>query len=58
MKENGTPYYLMDILEYSDIDFDNISGNVVLQVNGEESTFLQELRNYDTVSIHYEDKEI
>lgn len=56
LKENGAPYYLMDILEYSDIDFDNISGNVVIKVNGQEGTFLQELNNYDAVNIQYEEK--
>lgn len=55
-KANSAPYYLMDVLEYSGLDLDNISGNVIIKVNGESGTFLQELKNYDTVVIHCEEK--
>lgn len=50
-KDSGMPYYLMDLLEHSGIDFDNIDRPVHLSVNGEECGFQQELRGGDAVSI-------
>ena len=32
-KESGQPYYLMDLLEHTDIDFDNLDSPVCLEVN-------------------------
>lgn len=54
-KENRTPYYLMDMLEYSGLDFKKISGNVVLKVNGMPGYFQQTLKAGDDISI-YEEK--
>lgn len=53
-KKDGSPYYLMDILEYSGLDFEHISSRVIMRVNDKEGTFLQELRNNDTVVIYCE----
>lgn len=50
-KPNQNPYYLMDVLEYSGLDFDNIKGKVIMKVNGEDGSFLQELRSNDVISI-------
>ena len=50
-KENGLPYYLMDLLQYSGIDFDNLDRPVHLDVNGEEESFRYELREQDVVHI-------
>ncbi len=50
-KENGQPYYLMDLLEYSEIDFDHLDRPVCLEVNGEEKSFQYELREQDVVRI-------
>ncbi|MCM1149582.1 MAG: pilus assembly protein PilM [Butyricicoccus sp.] len=50
-KENGLPYYLMDLLEQSGIDFDNLDRPVHLDVNGEEKSFRYELRDNDVVHI-------
>lgn len=51
-KSDGNPYYLMDMLEYSDIDFENPGGEVVLKVNGVDSYFGQELKDNDTIQIY------
>ena len=50
-KDSGEPVYLMDLLEYSDIDFDNLNTSVSTRVNGEESNFLQEIKNRDIIEI-------
>jgi len=50
-KEGGGTYYLMDLLEYSDIDFDSLDRPVRLEVNGVEQGFQHELREGDSVSI-------
>lgn len=54
-KENGQPYYLMDLLDQADIDFDRVDRPVHLKVNGEESEFRHELRTGDTVEIYCEE---
>ena len=50
-KAEGGPYYLMDLLDQSGIDFDKLDGPLVLQVNGEDCPFTQELRSNDQVTI-------
>lgn len=50
-KPDGTAYMLMDVLERSGLDFDNITGQVIMTVNGETGTFLQKLHNHDVVII-------
>ena len=50
-KVGGEPYYLMDLLEFSNLDFDNLNASVSLRVNGEESGFLQEIRHHDVIEI-------
>ena len=45
------PYYLMDLLQYSGIDFDHLDRPVHLDVNGEEKSFRYELREQDVVHI-------
>ncbi len=50
-KENGQPYYLMDLLEHSGLDFDHLEGPVHLAVNGVESGFRQSLKSGDDVQI-------
>ncbi len=55
-KPEGAPYYLMDLLEHSGIDFENLDRGVELQVNGAECAFTQELRSGDNVIIRYLEK--
>ena len=50
-KEDGQPYYLMDLLTHSGIDFDNLSRPIRLAVNGTESGFQQIIRTDDSVEI-------
>ncbi|MBQ9458899.1 MAG: pilus assembly protein PilM [Oscillospiraceae bacterium] len=50
-KPNGEPYYLMDMLEFSGIDFDHIDKPVELLVNGIPGQFSQVLVNNDVISI-------
>lgn len=50
-KQDGAPYYLMDLLEHSGLDFDHLSGPVSLLVNGVESLFQQVLSPGDEVEI-------
>ena len=53
-KSDGSPYYLMDLLEYSGIDFDHVEHPVLLRVNGTEAGFSQVLTNGDRVEIRYD----
>lgn len=51
IKDNGAPYYLMDLLEYSGIDFEHLDRPVQLEVNGEERGFQYQLKEQDSVKI-------
>ena len=55
-KEEGAPYYVMDLLEHSGIDFDNLDRGVEMQVNGSNCSFTQELKPRDDVVIRYLEK--
>ena len=50
-KEDGSPYYLMDLLEYSGIDFEHLDRAVRLEVNGVERGFQHTLKEQDSVTI-------
>ena len=52
-KEDGSPHYVMDLLDYSGIDFEHLDRGVELQVNGTECAFTQELRDGDDIVIRY-----
>lgn len=47
----GEQTYLMELLKYSGIDFDNLDKPVEIRVNGEPGRFSQELREMDEVII-------
>lgn len=55
-KADGTPHYVMDLLERSGLDFKHVQRPVVLQVNGADCLFQQVLQPGDRVSIGYEDE--
>lgn len=55
-KSDGSPHYVMDLLELSGIDFKQARGPVALRVNGGECLFQQVLQEGDRVSIGYEDE--
>ena len=53
-KADGQPYYLMDLLDLSGLDFQHLTGPVRLRVNGKPCLFQQVLANGDSVEICYE----
>ena len=53
-KENGGAYYLMDMLQYSDIDLNHPKGKINLLVNGEPGMFQQKLSEGDVIIIEEE----
>ena len=55
-KADGGPYYLMELLDRSGIDFETLDCPVVLQVNGADCPFTHELRNNDQVTIRREER--
>ncbi len=52
LKPDHQSYYLMDMLEHSGLDFKNLTGQVVLEVNGESGYFQQELKSRDRIKIY------
>ncbi len=52
LKTDGQPYYLMDMLEYSGLDFQNLTSRVMLEVNGEDGYFQQQLQDRDRIMIY------
>lgn len=50
-KEDQTPYYLMDLLEYSGIDLEHPDGLLQTLVNGKDGLFQQELKSGDRIEI-------
>lgn len=55
-KADGAPYYVMDLLERTGIDFQHLDRPVALRLNGAECLFQQVLQAGDQVSIGYEDE--
>ena len=51
-KENGQPYYVMDLLERSGVNFEKLEGPVRLAVNGTECGFSQAVKDRDSITIH------
>lgn len=55
-KEDGEPYYLMDLLQYSGLDLDHLRGPVDMLVNGFMGQFTQRILSGDNVDIHYREE--
>ncbi len=51
-RDKSNPYLLMDMLQYSGVDFTKLKGEVVLQVNGKDGYFQQPLKDGDQISIY------
>lgn len=51
-KLDGSPYYLMDMLEETGLDFQKLDRPVRLEVNGQEAGFQQPLKTGDKVEIY------
>ncbi len=56
-KEDGRPYYLMDLIQYADIDLEHPKGTVTLKVNQETGRFQQVLRAGDIIYIQEEERQ-
>ncbi len=50
-KADGSPYYLMDLLDKTDIDFRRVSKPILMLVNGQEGFFVQHLHQNDDIII-------
>lgn len=50
-KDDGNPYYLMDLLEHSGLDLEKVDRPVRLAVNGVESGFRHMIKDGDSVTI-------
>ena len=57
-KTDGAPYYMMDLLERSGIDFQHVEHPVALRLNGQPCGFQQVLKNGDRVEIACEDETV
>lgn len=55
VKQDGSPYYLMDLIMYAGMDLEHVSSPVILKVNGKNAPFQREIREFDAVEI-YEEK--
>ena len=55
-KPDGSPYYLMDLLERSGIDFEHLKSPVALRLNGRPGVFQQVLMDGDRAEIVCEDE--
>ncbi len=51
-KENGEPYYLMDMLQHSGLNLDELKNPVVTKVNGIERPFRYEIKPGDSIEIY------
>lgn len=54
-KADGAPYYLMDLLQYSGIDFKHLDRPVRMLINGQGCTFQQKLEQNDQVEIRLDE---
>ena len=55
-KADGAPYYMMDLLEPSGMDFEHVERPVTLRLNGQPCGFQQVLKNGDLAEIVCEDE--
>lgn len=55
-KPSQSPYYMMDMLIYTDLDLSNPEGDIQMKVNGEDSGFQRELKNGDNITISWSEK--
>jgi cell division ATPase FtsA len=54
-KEDGTPYFLVDMLNLVDMDLTKPKGRIiVIKVNGQDAPYLQQLAEGDDIDIHWD----
>lgn len=56
-KPDNAPYLLLDMLQHSGLDFDNLTAPVILAVNGMPGIFQQQLRQNDSIIIKQDDEQ-
>lgn len=54
-KPDNSPYLLLDMLQHSGLDFDNLTSPVILAVNGAPGIFQQELKENDAIIIRQDE---
>lgn len=54
-KPDNAPYLLLDMLQHSGLDFDNLTSPVILAVNGAPGIFQQELKENDSIIIRQDE---
>lgn len=54
-KPDNSPYLLLDMLQHSGLDFDNLTSPVILAVNGAPGIFQQELKENDSIIIRQDE---
>lgn len=55
-KEDGTPYFLVDMLNLVDMDLSKPEGRIiVIKVNGQDAPYLQQLAEGDDIDIHWDE---
>lgn len=52
-KGDGTPYLFIDMLNFVDIDPTKPQGDIVLELNGRNASYLEAVSEGDTVNIHW-----
>lgn len=53
-KADNMPYLFVDMLNLVDIDPSKPQGNIVLQINGKNASYLEQINNNDTVDIYWD----
>ncbi len=53
-KESGAPYLFVDMLNLVDVDFSRPQGNIITQLNGQQASYVAEIREGDVVEIYWE----
>lgn len=54
-KEGDAPYYLVDMLNFVNIDLSKPNGRkIVIRINGQDAAYLQKLEEGDEIDIHWE----
>ncbi|MEG2074304.1 MAG: cell division FtsA domain-containing protein, partial [Angelakisella sp.] len=56
-KEDGMPYQFIDMLNFVDIDPTKPEGDIVLRLNGQNASYLQEIHEGDLVQIYWSQRE-
>lgn len=53
-RNNGNPHLFLDLIGMLDIDTSNPQGKIVLRINGNDASYLEQLSEGDKVDIYWE----